>query len=309
VQEIELVRVLVFVALVAAVYLAAAAIVVDRLRRRPAPPPRKRRVQRAILGAAAAGTLCVAWGILVEPRWLEVTRPRVQVRDRLARPIRIAHVSDLHCNAAARLEPTLVARVAEEKPDLVCFTGDSANSPEGVPLLKETLAGFARVAPTFVVRGNWDLVRDLDLYSGTGVRELDGEVVRVDVAGTPVFVGGAAARNKPGVDRAVAAFPRDGVNVFLHHYPDEIEEVAARGGVDLYLAGHTHGGQVALPFYGALITFSRFGKKYESGQFLVGETTLYVSRGIGMDGRGAPPVRFCARPELAIVEVVGGVGR
>ena len=75
--------------------------------------------------------------------------------------------------------------------------------------------------------------------------------------------------------------------------------------VDLYLAGHTHGGQIALPFYGPVITFSRYGRQYARGEFHVGATTLYVSRGLGFEGGGAPRARFLARPEIVVVEVTG----
>jgi len=88
----------------------------------------------------------------------------------------------------------------------------------------------------------------------------------------------------------------------LYHYPDAIEE-AAQHRIDLYCAGHTHGGQVALPFYGAIITLSKFGKKYESGLRRLEDTWLYVNRGIGMEGGPAPRVRFCARPEITVIEL------
>ncbi|MHC4240332.1 MAG: hypothetical protein ACYSUC_11380 [Planctomycetota bacterium] len=70
--------------------------------------------------------------------------------------------------------------------------------------------------------------------------------------------------------------------------------------VDLYLAGHTHGGQIALPFYGALITLSKFGKKYESGMHKVDDTVLYVNRGIGGH---AWSMRFFARPEITVFDI------
>ncbi len=78
--------------------------------------------------------------------------------------------------------------------------------------------------------------------------------------------------------------------VFLYHTPDEILDIAATNRVDLYCAGHTHGGQVALPLYGALVTFSKFGKRYESGLYREGQTSLYVNRGLGMEG-GLGPTR------------------
>jgi predicted MPP superfamily phosphohydrolase len=81
-----------------------------------------------------------------------------------------------------------------------------------------------------------------------------------------------------------------------------IQEVAERS-VDLYCAGHTHGGQIAVPSYGALVTLSRFGKRYEAGLYREKSTTLYVNRGIGMEG-GVPRVRFWSRPELTVIDLV-----
>jgi predicted MPP superfamily phosphohydrolase len=78
----------------------------------------------------------------------------------------------------------------------------------------------------------------------------------------------------------------------------------ARSRIDLFCAGHVHGGQVALPFYGALVTLSRFGKQYERGLYHVGSMFMYVSRGIGMEGGVAPRVRFCSRPEITVIDLV-----
>ena len=74
--------------------------------------------------------------------------------------------------------------------------------------------------------------------------------------------------------------------------------------MDLYLCGHTHGGQVALPLYGALITLSKFGKKYESGMYESNGTILYVNRGLGLEPKPAPQVRFFARPEITVFDIV-----
>lgn len=92
------------------------------------------------------------------------------------------------------------------------------------------------------------------------------------------------------------------MSLVAYHTPDLVEDLEPPP--DLYLAGHTHGGQVALPFYGALVTFSRFGKKYEAGRSQVGPTTLYVNRGIGFEP-SLPRVRFMARPELTLIDLVG----
>jgi uncharacterized protein len=97
--------------------------------------------------------------------------------------------------------------------------------------------------------------------------------------------------------------PPGAFTILLYHTPDEILDVAATHRVDLYCAGHTHGGQVALPFYGALVTLSKFYKKYERGLHREGSTWLYVTRGIGMEGGPAPRVRFLARPEVTVIEL------
>ena len=133
----------------------------------------------------------------------------------------------------------------------------------------------------------------------------------MDVAGTSVWVAGApfASLAEPpdgertGIEKTLKDVPPDAFTLFLYHTPDLILEAAATNRVDLYCAGHTHGGQVALPVYGALVTLSKFGKKYESGLHREGPTHLYVTRGVGMEGGSAPRVRFFARPEITVIEL------
>ncbi len=96
--------------------------------------------------------------------------------------------------------------------------------------------------------------------------------------------------------------PAGSPTVLLNHTPDLIE-AAARQRLDLYVAGHTHGGQIRLPGYGALVTFSAYGKRYEAGYYRMAATNLYVSRGLGMEGSGnAPRVRFLCSPEIVVLE-------
>ena len=76
---------------------------------------------------------------------------------------------------------------------------------------------------------------------------------------------------------------------------------AIESGVDLYLCGHTHGGQVRLPLIGPLVTSSRLGRRYVMGHYHEGRTHLYVSRGIGFEGLGAPRIRLLCPPELTLI--------
>lgn len=316
----ESTAVLLFVCAVAAVYLFAACAVVRVLLRRfgfMGPPTRAGRIaERGSLALAAVGVVCFAYGHFVEPFWPEVTRVRVESPKLRGaqRPVRVVHISDLHCDPEPRLEERLPDLIAAERPDLIVYTGDSINSPEGLPVLRKLLPRLSSIAPTYVVRGNWDTAfwRREELFGGTGVVELKKEAARLDVAGTTLWVAGApfASLADPpdgvpsGIRNALRDVPPEAFTLFLYHTPDLILEAAETGRVDLYCAGHTHGGQVALPVYGALVTLSKFGKKYESGLHREGQTWLYVTRGVGMEGGPAPRVRFFARPEVTVIELV-----
>lgn len=299
-----------FVAAVLFVYLLAALalgrIALRRLGAARAPSPRVRWAERASLALAFAGLLCIAYGRFVEPYRIAVTRHRVGTAKlaRGARPIRIVHISDLHSDPAPRLEGRLPEVVAAERPDLIVYTGDSINSPAGLPVFRDCLTRLARVAPTFVVKGNWDALfwPALDRFGGTGARELKNEAVKFEAGGSSIWIAGVPVMGEGQFEETFAGVPEGAFTVFLHHYPDLIREVAAKR-VDLYCAGHTHGGQVALPLYGALVTLSKYGKKYEAGLYREGQTTLYVNRGIGMEGGPAPRVRFWARPEVTVIEI------
>ena len=318
----ESTAVLLFVCAVAAVYLFAACAFVRLLLRRFSFMERPTRAaliaERGSLVLAAVGIVCFAYGYFVEPYWPQVTHVRVESPKLRGaqRPVRVVHISDLHCDPEPRLEESLPDLIAAEHPDLIVFTGDSLNSPGGLPVLRKLLPRLSAIAPTYVVRGNWDTAywRRMELFEGTGVVELRKEAARVDVAGTTLWVAGApfASLAEPpdgeagGIRNTLKDVPPEAFTLFLYHTPDLILEAVETNRVDLYCAGHTHGGQVALPLYGALVTLSKFGKKYESGLHREGSTWLYVTRGIGMEGGAAPRVRFFARPEVTVIELAPG---
>jgi len=269
--------------------------------------PRLKWACAVVWSLAVIGVLCMAYGYYIEPYWLEVTHVKI-ANAKLppsARPIRIVHISDLHCDPKVRLEERLVDVVAELRPDLIAFTGDAANSRAGVPNFRRCLSRLAQLAPTFVVTGNWDARGrgDSNAFAGTGATELDGDIVKLDIGDTTVCLAGIGFARHPSAAKVLDSLDGDVFTIFLYHTPGLIYDIA-RGNVDLYLAGHTHGGQVALPFYGAMITLSRFGKRFEAGLYRVDNTDMYVNRGIGMEGGHAPRVRFFARPEVTLIEVV-----
>ncbi|MGQ9667156.1 MAG: metallophosphoesterase, partial [Anaerolineae bacterium] len=90
--------------------------------------------------------------------------------------------------------------------------------------------------------------------------------------------------------------------LLLAHSPDQVREAEGRG-VDLMLAGHTHGGQVRLPLLGAVVTGTRLGPRYAAGLFRWGDTWMYVTRGIGTRGL---PIRFLCPPEITLLVLEAG---
>jgi uncharacterized protein len=311
---VEMIRVLLFVAVVAAVYLLAGEICLMECLMRFRGGERRGLlarawVRRTILLIAAIGIVCMIYGRFVEPRWLEVTHMTIPTSKMptVGRPIRAVLISDIHSQDAPLLEPRLPEIIAAQRPDLIFYTGDSANTAEGVTIFRRLMQSLTAIAPVYAVQGNWDVARwdSHRLFDGTGVQELVmGHPFRIDIQGTSVWLAGAPYLQLDSVEQLITGIPPNQLTIVLYHSPDLVESIVP-GTVDLYVAGHTHGGQVALPLYGALITFSKFDKKYEAGLYHVGETWMYVNRGIGMEGGYTPNVRFCARPEVTVLDIVG----
>lgn len=263
--------------------------------------------RRFVYSLAAIGIFCFAYAYFIEPYRLTVRR--VEVRsDKLApgtQPIRVVHISDLHSDPAPRLEEKLPLAIEAQKPDIIVFSGDSLNSPEGLPVFKRCLTEIAKIAPTFVVKGNWDVwywFRQ-ELFAGVEVKELDARAEQINVRGTEIWLAGIPVGKENRVRDLLETIPKDKFSIFLYHYPDEIEKVAGSN-IDLFCAGHTHGGQVALPLYGALVTLSKHGKRFEGGTYKVDNTWLNVNRGIGMEGGAAPRVRFWSTPEITVIDII-----
>jgi uncharacterized protein len=259
---------------------------------------------------AAIGLGCFYYAFRIEPFWPEVTHVTL-VSPKLQAPIRIVLIADLHCDGKVRLEKRLPELIRAEHPDLIAFAGDTVVNRAGVRLAREVLSQLSDIAPTYVVLGNWDVattsawrerIADPSFFRGTGALNLLGFGVPVDIRGQHLWIGGASVSQPELLPRLLGSAPRDRYDIFLYHYPDEVELVEASP-VDLYLAGHTHGGQIALPFYGALLTYSKYDKQYVSGLHRIGNAWIYTNRGIGLEGH-FPRARFAARSEITVIDLI-----
>ncbi len=304
----ELIGLLVVLGCVAAVYTAEAVLIAAyvgrRLHGRPARGILLARWAIVLHIVAAVGLACFLYAWLIEPYWLDVTHVELPTPKLSQAVFRVVHISDLHCERRPRCEQKLVTIINNLEPDLIFFTGDAVNDPRASDLFRRTMSGLRASLGKFAVCGNHDMhyADRLDLFAGTGFVLQDANTATITKNGESITVIGVSPHRTHDAAPLLAEAPDDRFTVFLMHFSSLVEKLAGPG-LDLYLAGHTHGGQVRLPFYGAIVTMERFGKRYEAGLYRVGPTSLHVSRGIGMLGRPAPPVRFLARPQIAVFDI------
>jgi predicted MPP superfamily phosphohydrolase len=254
---------------------------------------------------AFIGLVCLAYGSFIEPYWIQVNTFTIPTDKLTKTSFRVVQFSDFHCSKKPVNEKKLIEIVNSFDADVVVFTGDALNDGSFLPRFKETMKSLKAQLGKFAVRGNFEISyhSDLDLYGDTGFRVLDRNSVIVEKDSERINISGVTCRYSYKYKGVLKNVPKDRFSIFLYHFPSLVEKVEDSN-VDLYLCGHTHGGQVALPFYGAIVTLSKFGKKYESGLYELGDCLLYVNRGIGLERRPAPKVRFFARPEIAVFDIV-----
>jgi predicted MPP superfamily phosphohydrolase len=247
---------------------------------------------------------------------LEFTSPKLQGGE----PLRVLHLSDIHFEGWTPRERRLLEVARALSPDLIFLTGDYLNlsSVDHGPArqgVRDLLAELATVAPTYAVIGSPPVDRpDVvpQIFAGLPITWLVDEVTEVEVKGHRLRLIGIRCtadhrRDGERLRQLCSAGFHPALQILLYHSPD-LFPLAAELGIDLHLAGHTHGGQLRLPLFGALVTSSAFWKRYEVGLYRQGTSTLYVSRGIGVEGKGAPRARFLAPPEVVLILLCSGAG-
>jgi predicted MPP superfamily phosphohydrolase len=255
-------------------------------------------------------------GFCIEPFHLTVTQVRQEAPAFLPdRPLRIVHLSDLHVERITIRERAMIEKVNELDPDIIVLTGDYLNQeylddPLALEEARTVLMQLRAPYGVYAVSGTTDLPEIMTgLFTGLdNIRVLSNEVAPVMLPGGTLYLVGVTNHwtietDQQALADLLAQSPVDRYDVLLYHTPDLIETAAANH-VSLYFAGHTHGGQIRLPFYGAIVTLSMYHKQFEMGEYHVGPTTLYVSRGIGMEGLGLPRIRFLCPPEIVVMDLV-----
>ncbi|HEY2092644.1 MAG TPA: metallophosphoesterase [Thermoanaerobaculia bacterium] len=233
---------------------------------------------------------------------LEVTRHEIFIDDlpEVADGLRIAFVTDTHVAPFVRRDfyREVVQRVNGFDPEVVLFGGDFVSFRRHIPLAAEVLFEGLKATERYAVLGNhdyWTSADDVQRELGArGVKFLTNDAVLLRGA-LPLVGIDEIYRGRPDVGKAFGEIGATAACIAISHHPDVIDLVESRR-IDLLLCGHTHGGQIRLPFFGPIVIPSRHEGEYASGFHRVRNVLMYVSRGIG----AIPPVRVLCRPEIAM---------
>ncbi len=261
--------------------------------KRPAMKTPVKLTRRQFLGlSAGAATLLVGDSVLIEPSSIKTRYVKLGQGETTHRLVQFSDVH--HKGDRAHLEDA-VKQINALSPDFVCFTGDLVEQAEHVDEALTVLKGIK--SPLYGVPGNHDYISKADFkiineaFAATGGRWLLNENMALD-HGQINLIGAVC-------DQEQIVQPVPGAkNIVLMHYPVFVSHLEGRT-FDLMLAGHSHGGQVRLPFYGAIVLPAGVGQ-YELGLYETASGPLYVNPGLGclyFD------IRFNCRPEITVFEV------
>jgi uncharacterized protein len=263
------------------------------------------------------GTLLVVYGFWIEPHRLTLTRQSLETNKFPAGfKLTFLHLGDLHIERITQREKELNRMIQDLKPDLVLFTGDILNlsyveDPKAIQQARQVMGEWAAPLGVYGVSGSEavDLAHIFPgIVDGLSLHWLRQETISIQKDGVTFSLTGLSCSHRPFIDAPIletqSAQTSNRFSILLYHSPD-LAPNAAQLGYDLQLSGHTHGGQVCLPFYGPFFTASLYGRRFRSGRYGIEKMILYITRGIGMEGKAAPRIRFLCPPEIIYWEVHG----
>ena len=277
---------------------------------------RKKKIGLIALGLflAACGGIFL-WGFVIEPDRLVVTETTIVIPqwpstfDRM----RVVLISDLHVGSPhITIEKLrqIVATINDRQPHLILIAGDFVIQdvlggefvePEAIAAELKNLRARDGV---FAVLGNHDWWYDGDRITraldSAGIRVLENDVAQIQREGQAIWIAGLADlwTRKPLITDTLAKIPERAIVIVLTHQPDIFPQIPSS--VPLTLAGHTHGGQVNLPFLGRRVVPSQFRERYAIGHIEENGHHLFVTPGIGTS---IIPVRFRVPPEISIITI------
>jgi uncharacterized protein len=225
-------------------------------------------------------------------------------------------LADLQTDRVGAYEWGAIERLMALKPDVILIPGDIFQGTDEEwerqrPEMRRLLASLSAPGGVYYTQGDVDGGDEeiADLMEGTGIRPLINEIARVSVGDRPITIGGLElAYRSPGALATIRelerAKGRSDLRILVAHRPDAAMELTNESRVDLVVAGHTHGGQIVLPFFGPPMTLTGVPRAMAAGGLhrLFGNA-LYVSRGVGCERGRAPRIRFLCPPEISLITI------
>lgn len=263
---------------------------------------------RRRLAWALVVTVCAAAAVAAEVyREVHTTRlvTETTVTDKLTGELRIMQLSDIHMRDDPAQLASIVTQVRDAGPHLIVIAGDTLNTRnETLDPLKELFSRLAELGiPMYAVLGNhdhWsrDLPQLVELYTRHGIKLIDNEhEVITGEFGSFILVGaGDAYTDHAHLDQALKGAP-GGFRFLLTHSPEILPQLE-KADIDYAVCGHTHGGQVAMPFIGAIhVPGQGLFPKYSRGRYQVGKAALYIDSGVGVTGMD---LRFLVQSQIVL---------
>ena len=281
--------------------------------------------RRIFLSAGAAiTTACFLDMLYLEPSWLEVSVTQVKLFNApLDKPIKLLHLSDLHLSREVSLRQISKAfdLGLQLQPDIICLTGDYITDKlQERQLYRTQLERLSKAAPVFAVMGNhdggiWkkgsyngeDTPQEIvELLREANITVLENENRTIPLKGKNLALIGLKDiwSSKPSFDQAFENIPHHDSTILLSHNPDS-KDYLGKHTWDLMLSGHTHGGQLRIPFTGATPYAPVQDHRYVAGlnpwtDNLMRSRQIFTTRGVG----NVLGLRFNCRPEVSLLELV-----
>ncbi len=215
------------------------------------------------------------------------------------RILTIAHVSDLHTQGLHKLEKQLIDTIRKTEIDIIVITGDIA-TPSGTEKgYLEVLKSLKAPKGVYYVPGNWEYWEPIHgfkkILNESGVLDLTNKSLRIE-DGLWLVGFDDSEEGNPNL-KILSEIPKQDIKIGLFHSPQFFDRISTE--INLSFAGHSHGGQIRIPFWGSIFVPDGTGK-YDQGWFNEDNSKLYVSRGIGTS---VLPIRLNCSPELAIIKL------
>jgi uncharacterized protein len=295
------------------------------------------RLRTLIPASAAVGAVALGYATVVERNWFALRRVEIPVLPPGTAPLRVLHISDSHLTPGRRRLMSFIRSLDDLDPHLVVNTGDSISHPDSVRPFLDSLGPLLDRPGVFVLGSNdlytprplnpalylagpssrrrmrknpdlpWEKL--CDSLAAAGWLDLDNQLGRLTVAGLDIAFAGvhdSHIRRDRYAQVSGRADPGADLRVGVMHSPEpRVLDQFAADGYDLLLAGHTHGGQLCLPWYGAIVTNCGIDAERARGLHrhpADGQAWLHVSAGLGTSPWA--PARFACRPEASLLTLV-----